>query len=156
MTDGRTNKAMMSKAGGDIVVRSMTGNDIDQIMQIWLTANIQAHDFISETYWKGQFENVKNGILLSEVYVCEKADRIAGFAGFCENYIAGIFVAPDFQSNGVGKILLDYVRTFKKELYLHVYQKNARAVKFYQRENFVIESETVDNTGEKEFLMRAL
>ena len=37
---------------------------------------------------------------------------------------------------------------------LHVYQKNKRAISFYQREAFVIQSEGLDeDTGEKEFLM---
>jgi putative acetyltransferase len=39
-------------------------------------------------------------------------------------------------------------------LYLSVYKKNKRAVKFYQRESFKILSEKIDkNTGEAEFLM---
>ena len=101
-------------------------------------------------------ENVKKLIPASEVYVCEKSNKIVGFIGLSENYIAGIFVASNFQSYGIGKRLLDYAKGLKPELYLHVYQKNIRAVKFYQRENFVIESETVDGTGEKEFLMKTL
>ena len=37
---------------------------------------------------------------------------------------------------------------------LSVYQKNEKAFRFYQRENFVIEAEAVDeNTGEKEYKM---
>lgn len=140
-------------ANSDVVIRNMNKDDIDQVMQIWLATNVQAHDFIAETYWKGQFENVKKLIPASEVYVCEKSNKIVGFIGLSENYIAGIFVASNFQSYGIGKRLLDYAKGLKPELYLYVYQKNIRAVKFYQRENFVIESETVDGTGEKEFLM---
>lgn len=143
-------------ANSDVVIRNMNKDDIEQVMQIWLATNVQAHDFIAETYWKGQFENVKKLIPASEVYVCEKSNKIVGFIGLSENYIAGIFVASNFQSYGIGKRLLDYAKGLKPELYLHVYQKNIRAVKFYQRENFVIESETVDGTGEKEFLMKTL
>lgn len=149
-------KSIYDIANCDVVIRNMNENDIDQIMQIWLVTNIQAHDFISETYWKGQFENVKKIIPASEVYVCEKSKKIVGFIGLSENYIAGLFVVSDFQSHGIGKRLLDYAKVLKLELYLHVYQKNFRAVKFYQREDFVIESETVDSMGEKEFLMKAL
>lgn len=149
-------KNIYDTANSDAVIRNMNENDIDPIMQIWLTVNIQAHDFIPETYWKGQFENVKKLIPASDVYVCEKSNKIVGFIGLSENYIAGIFVASDFQSYGIGKSLLDYAKVLRPELYLHVYQKNTRAVKFYQREHFVIEAETVDSWGEKEFLMRTL
>lgn len=143
-------------ANSDAIIRNMNKDDIEQVMQIWLATNVQAHDFIDETYWKGQFENVKKLIPASEVYVCEKSNKIVGFIGLSENYVAGIFVASNFQSYGIGKRLLDYAKGLKPELYLHVYQKNIRAVKFYQRENFVIKSENVDGTGEKEFLMKTL
>lgn len=149
-------KVIYDVANSDVIIRNMNKDDIEPVMQIWLATNIQAHDFIAETYWKGQFENVKKLIPASEVYVCEKSNKIVGFIGLSENYIAGIFVAFNFQSYGIGKKLLDYAKGLKPKLYLHVYQKNIRAVKFYQRENFVIESETVDGTGEKEFLMKTL
>ena len=50
---------------------------------------------------------------------------------------------------------MDYVKNRKIELCLGVYQKNARAVHFYLRENFLIQAEETDeNTDEKEYIMR--
>lgn len=50
--------------------------------------------------------------------------------------------------------MLNYAKSIKTELSLSVYQKNERAIKFYQRESFIIEAEKIDeNTGEQEFLM---
>lgn len=46
-------------ANSDVIIRNMNKDDIEPVMQIWLATNVQAHDFITETYWKGQFENVK-------------------------------------------------------------------------------------------------
>lgn len=144
-------------ADRDVVIRSMNENDVEQVMQIWLTTNIQVHDFIPATYWKSQFDKVKQIIPASEVYICEKSKEIVGFIGLAENYIAGIFVVSDCQSYGIGKRLLDYAKALKSKLYLHVYQKNIRAIKFYQREGFVIENENIDeNTGETELLMKTL
>ena len=58
------------------------------------------------------------------------------------------------RSKGIGKALLDYAKTLKSHLYLHVYEKNNRAVCFYKRENFRLEREGIDeNTGEKEYCM---
>lgn len=55
---------------------------------------------------------------------------------------------------GVGRKLLDHTKKKKGKLSLNVYQKNIRAVRFYQREGFQIEREKTDeNTGEKEYLM---
>lgn len=58
------------------------------------------------------------------------------------------------QSHGIGRQLLDYVKRQKNCLHLHVYCKNTRAVRFYQREHFHIRCEDIDRqTGEKELLM---
>ena len=65
--------------------------------------------------------------------------------------IEGIFVSDEMQSCGIGKLLLDYVKDKKVSLRLNVYQKNARAISFYQREGFIIQCEGLDEaTGEKE------
>ena len=46
------------------------------------------------------------------------------------------------------------MKKVKSTLRLSVYQKNEKAIKFYLREKFSIQSEKVDdNTGEKEFIM---
>ena len=70
-----------------------------------------------------------------------------------ENYIAGIFVQENAQSRGIGKQLLNYVKEIKTTLSLSVYQKNMRAISFYQREQFIIQSKNIDDNNEKEFIM---
>ena len=46
---------------------------------------------------------------------------------------------------------MDYIKDKKVSLRLNVYQKNARAISFYQREGFIIQCEGLDEaTGEKE------
>ena len=58
------------------------------------------------------------------------------------------------QSHGIGKSLLDYIKDKKVRLQLNVYQKNVRAMSFYQREGFTIQSEEMDEfTREKEYVM---
>ena len=49
---------------------------------------------------------------------------------------------------------MDYTKDKKDRLQLKVYQKNVRAMSFYQREGFTIQSEEMDEfTGEKEYVM---
>ena len=58
------------------------------------------------------------------------------------------------QSCGIGKLLLDYIKNKKLRLRLNVYQKNTRALSFYQREGFDIQCEGSDDaTGETEYTM---
>ncbi|MCI8408618.1 MAG: GNAT family N-acetyltransferase [Lachnospiraceae bacterium] len=138
------------------MIRELHETDIDRVTEIWLDTNLKTHNFIDKEYWKGNFEMVKEMLPKAEVYVYEQEStgEIQGFIGMHDNYIEGIFVWSEVQSKGIGKILLDFVKDFKKTLTLSVYQKNKRAVMFYQRENFKIQSENIDeNTREREYIM---
>ena len=58
------------------------------------------------------------------------------------------------QSMGIGKNLLTHCKQQYKELSLHVYEKNRRARRFYEREAFVaIEKHVEEETQETEYLM---
>ena len=117
----------------------MEEKDISDVLQIWLETNIKAHSFIDKEYWTGNYEMVKQILPEAEVYVYEE----------------GLFVKESAQSMGIGKCLLDYVKSRKTELCLCVYEKNVHAIYFYQRENFLIQAEETDeDTNEKEYVMR--
>ncbi|MDO5337903.1 MAG: N-acetyltransferase [Eubacteriales bacterium] len=136
------------------MIRELKKPDIDEAAGIWLDTNIKAHDFIPMQYWQDNFNSVKQMFLQAEIYVFDNDEVIQGFIGLNDNYIAGIFVSHKAQSQGIGKLLLDFVKNRKEELYLSVYQKNTRAICFYQREGFEIQSENMDeNTEEKEYVM---
>ncbi len=136
------------------MIRKFRKTDISRIADIWLDANIKAHYFIPSQYWKDNFELVKEMFLQAEIYVYEDKNQIQDFIGLDNCYIAGIFVCSEAQSLGIGKRLLDFAKSIKEQLSLSVYQKNTRAIKFYQRENFMIKCEETDNdTGEKEYFM---
>ena len=68
-------------------------------------------------------------------------EMIQGFVGLSNEYMEGIFVSDEMQSCGIGKLLLEYIKNKKARLRLNVYQKNARAISFYQREGFDIQCE---------------
>ena len=137
------------------MIRKLLNGDIDRVADIWLKTNLKAHYFISNQYWKSNYELVKEMMSQAEVYVYENNNKIQGFIGLKDDYIEGIFVADEMQSHGIGKKLLDYIKNKKAKLQLKVYQKNVRAILFYQRERFIIQSEQLDElTGEKEYVMK--
>ena len=125
-------------------------------MQIWLHGNLDAHAFIAASFWTEHFEMVHDLLPQAELYVHENENtgQIDGFIGLTENHIEGIFVAKAARSKGIGKALLDYAKSRKPCLTLGVYQKNERALAFYQREQFVVHSEGIDeDTNEAEIQM---
>lgn len=136
------------------MIRKLQKADINRAADIWLKTNLKAHFFILEQYWISNYEFVKEMLPQAEVYVYEDDKMIQGFIGINDEYIEGIFVSDEMQSRGIGKILLDYIKDKKDRLQLKVYQKNVRAMSFYQREGFTIQSEEMDEfTGEKEYVM---
>ena len=136
------------------MIRKLRKTDLDEVAYIWLHTNKKAHDFIAETYWDEHFEMVEGMLGDAEIYVFEEQGQIKGFVGLDGEYIAGIFVREKEQSLGIGKQLLDFVKSLKGQVKLNVYQKNERAIKFYTREQFEIQDEQTDEaTGEVEYLM---
>ena len=136
------------------MIRELRKVDINKVAEIWLDTNIKTHYFISAQYWKSNFELVKELLLQATVYVYEDKQEIQGFIGLSNEYIEGIFVSAEMQSQGIGKILLKYVKGKRNKLILNVYQKNTRAISFYQREGFEIQYSGLDEaTGEKDYVM---
>lgn len=136
------------------MIRELRKVDINKVAEIWLDTNIKTNYFISAQYWKSNFELVKELLLQATVYVYEDKQEIQGFIGLSNEYIEGIFVSAEMQSQGIGKILLNYVKGKRNKLILNVYQKNTRAISFYQREGFEIQYSGLDEaTGEKDYVM---
>jgi len=136
------------------MIRELRKADINKVADIWLDTNIKAHYFIPAQYWKSNFELVKELLLQATVYVYEDKQGIQGFIGLSDEYMEGIFVSAAMQSQGIGKILLNYAKGKRDKLHLNVYQKNTKAISFYQREGFEIQSSGLEEaTGERDYVM---
>ena len=138
------------------MIRKFETRDLDAVMQIWLQANLDAHAFIPASFWTDHFEMVRDMLPQAELYVHENeaTRQIDGFIGLTENHIEGIFVAKSARSKGIGRALLEYAKSLKSRLTLSVYQKNERAIAFYRREQFTVQSKGIDgDTNEAEIQM---
>ena len=138
------------------MIRKFENLDLDAVMQIWLQANLDAHAFIPASFWEANFEMVRDLLSQAELYVHENEDtrQIDGFIGLTENHIEGIFIAKSARSKSIGRALLEYAKSRKPRLTLSVYQKNERALAFYRREQFIVQSEGIDeDTNEADIQM---
>lgn len=136
------------------MIRKFDKKDTERVMQIWLEANKDTHDFVPSNYWLSQYPSVQKQILQAEIYVYEQDKEIQGFVGMTEDYLAGIFVDKKCRSMGIGKSLLECMKKKYPAFSLNVYQKNRRAVDFYLRERLSIASTgTDDDTGETDYTM---
>lgn len=120
---------------------------LNQILDIWLNSNIEAHNFISRNYWITNYDFVRTALPKADIYVACQNNEIIGFLGLDKNYIAGIFVKKEARDRGVGRKLLAKAKEEKNELALSVYEKNQKALSFYKHNGFVFKSKyTEDET----------
>ena len=136
------------------MIREFQPSDTEQVMQLWLSGNEEAHWFIPQSYWRSHSCEVREALWKAKVFVAVADGSVHGFLGMVQDFIAGIFVDKNYRSLGIGTQLLTYAKQTYDTLFLSVYQKNTRAVAFYRREGFFVLSEGIDNdTGEKEYTM---
>lgn len=136
------------------MIRKFETRDTERVMEIWLNANLEAHDFVPGDYWRSKYRSVREQILEADIYVCEEGKEIQGFAGMTEDYLAGIFVDKPYRGMGIGKRLLECVKKDYAVFSLNVYEKNQRAVDFYLREGLSVVSKGMDeDTAETDYTM---
>ena len=116
------------------MIRRVEKKDYEKIMEIWKNSNIKAHDFIDKGYWIGNYENVRDNYLpIYDTYLLEEGGDIKGFISLIDStFIGGLFCGVNNQCKGYGTKLLNFVKERYPFLELAVYDKNVKALEFYQ------------------------
>ncbi len=138
------------------MIRNLKNDDIDIVMELWKESTIEAQNFIPDSYWLENYDNVKNNYLPnSDTYVYEEDGEIKGFVSLIENiFIGGLFIRVDSQRKGIGSKIIDFLKADHDKLQLAVYDRNVRAMNFYLKSGFKITNTEIDEkTNEKEHLM---
>jgi ribosomal protein S18 acetylase RimI-like enzyme len=66
--------------------------------------------------------------------------QAVGFGELADGYVNHLYVDPAFQGRGIGTRLLDTLKAMSAhELRLWVFDENAGAIRWYEREGFVLE-----------------
>ena len=120
------------------MIRKMKPADLNAIMEIWLSSNLDAHSFVGRQYWQEQLPAVRAAIQDAEVY-CYIAtnDTIAGFIG--------LFVVSKYRQQGISSQLLVFVQGYHQQLTLDSYPQNQQVVAFYHRHSFVTSQQDATN-----------
>lgn len=84
------------------------------------------------------------------VIVAGATAEMAGFSAFDSSWVNHLYLHPDFQGRGIGKVLLDRAKDATSHLQLWTFQRNARARHFYAREGFVEVRMTDGDNEERE------
>ena len=138
------------------MIRGYQASDVDQVMEIWDEASVIAHSFLDPDFFETERRRIIDSYLpMSETYVYEKDDQIAGFISLLSHEVGGLFVAPRQQRQGIGRCLIDYAQALKGILELSVFKENHTGRAFYERCGFQTVSEVLDQeTGHMQVFMR--
>ncbi|RYU64381.1 N-acetyltransferase [Aliivibrio finisterrensis] len=137
------------------MIRQYTLQDINSVLDIWLTSSIKAHNFVPAEFWVSQVDNMRDiYIPASKTYVVELDSKIVGFYSLYENMLAAIFVLPEYQGKGIGKQLIAHAKERCPMLTLNVYTENVASYHFYLSQGFTVISDQVcEHAGHMEYTM---
>lgn len=112
--------------------------DLHALSTIWFEASRLAHAFIGEQRLSEQRVLIEEKYLPNaETWVASLEGVPVGFISLLDNFVGGLFVAPDRQGLGIGRALIAHALALKGELELEVYTGNAQAFRFYRNLGFI-------------------
>ncbi len=166
-----------------IAIRKATKNDLRDLLHVARTAFLQAFTvgnepqnvsaYLDQAFTVEQFgKEMANPA--SSFFLAELSGELVGYVKVNEAQaqtdlrdprsleIARLYVLEDYLGLGVGKVLLDYSidlakRSQKKYLWLGVWERNARAIRFYEKNGLRVFGSHPFQFGEEiqsDYLMR--
>lgn len=122
-----------------------------EIFDLWQRVETKSNSFISDNFWETHYDEVKKKYFTnSECFAYTSDDKIVGFVCISEkNNIAGVFVDPDFQNQGIGTALIEYAKTEYSMLNVNVYAKNREALKFAANRGFIIDGAVLNSDNDE-------
>ena len=139
------------------MLREFNEKDNDDIMKIWRDGNFKAHNFISNEYWSNKYSDVQNNLLKnSYTIIYEEDGKIKAFLSINDDKeLWAIFVLEEIQREGIGRILINYVKEKYENLSVKVYEKNINATMFFKAMGFKkVKSQINEFTSENEYIMK--
>lgn len=125
-----------------MVIRPYTLDDFDAVTRLWWMARelafpdfqrAKGHTFAEDCNY---FRNVI--LQNNDVWVIEVDGRAAGFMAIAGDFVDQLYIHPDFQRCGLGKIFLNYAKRLSPEhVWLYTLQINKNGRAFYEKNGFV-------------------
>ncbi|HEX9804290.1 MAG TPA: GNAT family N-acetyltransferase [Candidatus Dojkabacteria bacterium] len=101
------------------------------------------------------YENMNKDIEKSEtvVWLAKNDSQVVGLVSIDRKVpiqIGAVYVLPEFQRQGIGKQLIEYILKFlgNKVITINVASYNERAIKFYEKYGFEVHNIIKDSSGE--------
>jgi ribosomal protein S18 acetylase RimI-like enzyme len=135
----------------DPIIRPARPDEYDQIAGVWMNSWVSTGlEDASETLLK----KLRARVLVEvergwSLYIADDNGVLAAMlAMHPPSYLDQLFVAPEYQGNGLGRRLLAFTRQqMPNEIWLRCVRENEKAWRWYEREGFKFEKEQLESTG---------
>jgi len=134
------------------IIRPARAEEYDEVARVWMNSwastGIEAASapLLEKLRARVRAEVTKGWSL----YVADDGGRLAAMLAMHleDNYLDQLFVAPEYQGKSLGRTLLAFTRKqLPDEIWLRCVRENEKAWRWYEREGFVFEKETVEPTN---------
>lgn len=132
-----------------MTIRKSTPADFDALLAIWLSAVRATHKFLTEEDIQTLLPEVRHSAFPAlEMWVLLRDGEPIGFAGLDGAKLEALFLDPEHQRRGGGRLLVEHARQLKGPLSVDVNEQNPEAVGFYVAMGFqVVGRSPVDSGG---------
>lgn len=122
-----------------MIIRQATNADHPLLLDIWLRSVRATHHFLQQSDIDGLLPQLRDIYLPAvELWVAvDVEDCPLGFIGLNESHVEMLFIEPDLRGKGIGRTLLDHIRSSRNEMSVDVNEQNPQAVGFYLHYGFV-------------------
>src|SRR6185436_10903532 len=135
-----------------ITIRPARRDEYDEVARVWMeswvsTGLAEASNFLLANLRARVRHEIDGGWSL---FVAEDRGALAAMLALHpgDKYLDQLFVAPEYQGNNLGRMLLAFTRTqLPDEIWLRCVRENEKAWRWYEREGFVFEIEQVEPTS---------
>jgi ribosomal protein S18 acetylase RimI-like enzyme len=130
-------------------IRAARPDEHDEIARIWMESFVSTGLQDGSKYLLAQLRarvprEIEKGWSL---FVADDDGRIAAMLALHlpDRYLDQLFVAPNYQGQGLGRRLLAFTRQYlPDEIELRCIRENDRAWRWYEREGFMFEKEAIE------------
>ena len=114
------------------MIRKYESKDLKQLLDVWFEASQIAHAFLTSDFFEQERKNIQHQYLpVAETWVYEESGEVVGFIAMIDDEIGGIFVNPKQQRRGIGRALIEHVRSSRDQLEVEVFEANEIGRAFY-------------------------
>lgn len=127
-----------------IKIRRAERKDIPAVLRVFKSSRRHSLPYLPEIHSAEEdLDYFENRVFASqEVFLAEEDGKPVGFIAFDKDWLHHLYVQPEAQGKNIGAFLLRIAQKNSRRLQLWAFQRNRRAIQFYERHGFRLVEET--------------